>query len=60
MSSPNALGKKVGGKAKGTTVDDSRRRRDEHTVQIRKNKQQELIAKHRKVSPPNFAIFSSS
>ena len=37
------------GKARGTDPDEQRRRREDHTVQIRKNRQIEQIAKHRKV-----------
>lgn len=45
----SATPKKVGGKAKGTDPEDARRQRNDHTVQIRKNKQEALITKHRKV-----------
>ena len=48
MSSPQPAKKKEG-KAKGTDPEDARRRREEHTVQLRKNRQTEQIAKHRKV-----------
>ena len=49
MSSPQPAKKKEA-KGRGTDHDDARRRREVHTVQIRKTRQEEQIAKHRKVS----------